>query len=200
MDELTIKVAILRRQRGSLASLKSRILNHIKKLSRIPRMAEALGQDFIDMLPSSWRFKIVASAGDIPETDLLNTSAYPGRILSYRHLMVASICVGGYTLQLFLSGLSISCAAWPSRPADYRITPEYIAVCKFLSEIIDDIAASIRFFLGWKPEIVPMKLESARLSRETPYRVKGSLDSLPYSLFVQRQPRISYLNHNGYGF
>jgi hypothetical protein len=127
-------------------------------------MAEALGQDFIDRLPSSWRFKTVASAGDIPETDLLNTSAYPGCILSYRGLMEASALVGDYSSQLFLSGLAISCAAWLSHLADYKITPEYTAVSKFLSEIIGDIAASIHFFFGWELEIVPMKLESARLS------------------------------------
>jgi len=184
MDELIIKVAILRRQRGSLASLKSRILNHTEKLSKFPRMAEALGQDFIDMLPSSWRFKTVASAGDIPETDLLNTSAYPEHILPYRGLMEASTLGDDYSSQLFLSGLAIPCAAWPSRPTDYKITPEYIAVSKFLSDIIDDIAASIHFFFGWKPEIVPMKFESARLSCGRPYRVNGSLDPLPYPLFV----------------
>jgi len=152
-SRLNLLTCELRADVNQAMTLMPRALENFNKTLELIRRAQEIEQGFADWeasLPDEWRFKTVAWADTIPDSDLSISEVYPGKVDMFSDLFVASQWNMARVARLILSGITIRCAAWLCAPVDYRTTSYYAQASRIGMEMIDDIVASIPFHLGWR--------------------------------------------------
>lgn len=143
----------LRADVNQALTLMSRTPENFDMTLELIRRAQEIEQGFLDWeasLPDVWRFKTVAWADTIPDSDLSISEVYPGKVDKFSDLFVASQWNMARVARLILSGIIIRCAASICAPVDYRTTSHYAQASRVGMEMINDIVASIPYHLGWR--------------------------------------------------
>ncbi len=153
VSRLNLLTCELRADVNQAMTLMPRTAENFDKTVELIRRAQEIEQGFLDWeasLSDEWRFKTVAWADTIPDSDLSISEVYPGKVDMFADLFVASQWNMARVARLILSGIIIRCAAWMCAPVDYRTTSHYAQASRLGIEMINDIVASIPYHLGWR--------------------------------------------------
>lgn len=159
-DEVAQSVTILNLRTTELRATVNRCMTYmprtpenISKVLGLMHQAQELElefQNWIATVPEVWKFKTAAWVDSVSGTDLTTSDVYPGKVDTYSDFWIASVWNNARVARLFISGIIVRCAAWVCSPVDYRTTPEYAYAARLGVDMVNDMIASIPYFLGWR--------------------------------------------------
>jgi uncharacterized protein (UPF0335 family) len=125
----------------------------IKQVLELVRKAEELEHKFKTWetaLPKKWQYTTTAWIDAVEYEDLETAKAFPGRLDEYVDISIAITLNTMRASRIILAADTVRASAWVCSPdQEYRIVPEYISSARISQELIEDIIASVPFFLGY---------------------------------------------------
>jgi hypothetical protein len=126
----------------------------IEKVMELLKSAKELESKFREWeatLPDMWRPSPVAWIDDSEEISE-NAFALPGRIDKFVDISIATAINVVGAARLLLIGDIVQATAWLCPPyQDYKATPEYLSAVRTSRQLIENILASVPYFLGQLP-------------------------------------------------
>jgi hypothetical protein len=99
-------------------------------------------------LPKHWMYKQMAFVEEDSGEELKTASSYPGRIDTYQDLSIAGIWNSYRVFRTSMLGVIVRCTAWLTSPQPYQRAPEVLRASQLVSQLVDEICASVPFHLG----------------------------------------------------
>ncbi len=155
VTHLSLLTAELRADVNRSMMMISRTPENIELVLDFMRRARQIEQGFLDWeskVPDIWKYKTAAWVDNVAAGDVTNSEVFPGKIDVYSDMWIAVVWNNARVSRLFISGVVVRCAAWLCAPVDYRTTPEYAAAARLGVDMINDLIASVPFFLGYKAD------------------------------------------------
>ncbi|PQE14258.1 negative acting factor protein [Rutstroemia sp. NJR-2017a BVV2] len=152
---LNMKVADLRADSHRICTLKAHTIENVEKVLQHLRKAQAIDQEYINWyedLPEVWKPKFAFWINKSPDTDMDSTNFYPGQVDTYSDLWMATTHSMARVSRLFIFTSILRCTAWLTIPLNYEETLEYITISKQARVLIEEIIASIPYYLGHEAE------------------------------------------------
>ncbi|PQE29163.1 negative acting factor protein [Rutstroemia sp. NJR-2017a BBW] len=152
---LNMKVADLRADSHRICTLKAHTVENVEKVLQHLREAQAIDQEYINWhedLPEVWKPKFSFWINKSLDTDMETTNFYPGRVDTYRDLWMATTHSMARVSRLFIFTSILRCTAWLTIPLNCEESIEYITISKQARILIEEIIASIPYFLGHETE------------------------------------------------
>ncbi|KUJ23718.1 uncharacterized protein LY89DRAFT_603906 [Mollisia scopiformis] len=160
---LNLEVATLHAKCNSVLTSASKTLtSDLESVLEVLKLAKALDAEFKEWeasLPRSWRYGIVAwiDEDECDDADLEDMKAFPGRTDEYVDISIATAFNMMRASRMMLCGDIVRASAWlcPTYQ-DYRTMPEFGAAVRTSKDLIEDILASVPYFLGGGPGNPPL--------------------------------------------
>jgi hypothetical protein len=155
-----LRVAELRQDNDKTTTLYPQTPDAIDAVLALLRRAHVLEKEYREWytgLPSDWKPAALAwvewsDLGKVMGSDLSNSIVHPGRVDTYKELSVAYVYNVARSSQLLIWTTILRCVAWLSPDADYRTSKEYQKASIICSMYIENIVASVPYFLGWNAD------------------------------------------------
>ncbi|KAK4508613.1 hypothetical protein PRZ48_002352 [Zasmidium cellare] len=137
-------------------------------------------------MPAQFGYKSVMHATTVPREDNVKaTELWPGPVHDYRDVHTASIRNNNRVSQLLCSNVVIGALRWLD-PDNYMEDRRYRAAVYRVQYLVDDIAASVPFNLGYSNQ--PSAVTNAKQRMEEPGKHRGAY-FLIWPLYVSAQMR-----------
>jgi hypothetical protein len=152
---LNMKVADLRADSHRICTLQAHTVENVEKVLQHLRKAQAIDQEYLNWyedLPEVWKPKCAFWINTLPDTDLASTNFYPGRVDTYSDLWMATTHSMARVSRLFIFTSILRCTAWLTIPLNCEETLEYMTISKQARVLIEEIIASIPYYLGHETE------------------------------------------------
>lgn len=130
----------------------------IEKVIELMNSAKALEAKFKDWeadLPTMWQYFTTAWV-EFDEQPLDNATAFPGRIDKYIDVSIATALNVMRAARIILASDIVRATAWLCpQYQDYKTSREYLSSMRLSRQLIEDILASVPYFLGQLPVVEP---------------------------------------------
>lgn len=155
--KLNLEAGGVHAQTLSILDIASPSTTEIERILALLNKAKALEDSYRAWeanLPDMWRYKVVAYIDQetMGMENLKIAPAYPGRVDTYKDTSAAMTLNMMRAARLMLLGDIVRISAWLCHPfQDYRTTSEYLSASRTSKEVIEDVIASVPYFLGQIP-------------------------------------------------
>ncbi|CZR56257.1 uncharacterized protein PAC_06145 [Phialocephala subalpina] len=151
--KLNLEVAALHAKINStLTSANKSLSTDIESVLDVLKLAKALEsqyKEWEERLPKAWKYSIVAWNEDVDDEELYHVKQFPGRRDEYADISIGTASNMMRAARIMLCGDIVRASAWLCSPyQDYRTTPEFGAAVRVSKNLVEDIIASVPFFLG----------------------------------------------------
>ncbi|KAF8858208.1 hypothetical protein BDZ45DRAFT_403712 [Acephala macrosclerotiorum] len=152
-SKLNLEVATLHAKINStLTSADRSLSSDVESVLDVLNLAKALESNFKEWeesLPKAWKYSIVAWNEEVEDEKLDDIKVFPGRRDEYADISIATAFNMMRAGRIMLCGDIVRASAWlcPTYQ-DYRTTPEFGAAVRVSKDLVEDIIASVPFFLG----------------------------------------------------
>jgi hypothetical protein len=150
---LNLHLAQLRADNNKITRLSPQGPNNTDIVVEFLKRAEELEKQYREWYEgeaSAWGPTTAAWVDRDGASDLATAEAFPGRVELYTDLIAAYRYNIARSSQILIWTSILRAVAWLGNPDDYRLTSKYLSARRRCADLIEDIIASIPYFLGWK--------------------------------------------------